>query len=112
MFKELFEAKASLKDAMKIFKKEGEVHITIGKTDTWANIDSIEDGIGYGIDQFDKDIEIDFKKDKFQIVESSQELKTAIMAYAKELDKLSLSDDEWDKRYATELKRLRTKHKK
>ena len=70
-FKELFESKSSLKDALKELKKNGEVHITMGKTDTWANIDDIQDGIGYGIDQFDKDIEIDFKKDSFQIVEDS-----------------------------------------
>ena len=72
MFKELFEAKASLKDAQKELKKNGEVHITMGKTDTWANIDDIIDGIGYGFDQFDNDIEINFKKDNFTIVESNR----------------------------------------
>jgi len=68
MFKELFES-SKLKDVMKVYKKNGEVHITMGKTDTWANIDDIEGDIGYGIDQFDKDIKINFKKDSFTIVE-------------------------------------------
>ncbi len=63
------ESKNSMKTAEKILKKYGEVHITITSTDTWANIDDIIDGIGYGIDQFDNDIEIDLSKDKYQIVE-------------------------------------------
>ena len=60
----------SLKDAEKELKKKGEVHIILRSTDTWANIDDIQDGIGYGIDQFDNDIEINLVKDKYQIVEN------------------------------------------
>jgi len=68
-FKEIFEAKSSLKDAIKELKKNGEVHIIIGKYDKWAHISDIEDGMGYGIDQYDKDIEINFKKEQFTIVD-------------------------------------------
>jgi len=72
MFKELFEGKSTLKDAMKVYKKKGEVNIIMGSTDTWGNISDIEDGIGYGINQFDDDFEIDLKKDSFEIVEGEK----------------------------------------
>ena len=71
MFKEIFiESQSDLKDALKEIKKNGEVHIIMGDTDIWGNISDIENGIGYGLDQFDNDFEINLKKDRFEIVES------------------------------------------
>jgi len=51
-----------------MLQKNGHIEITYGGTDTWASIDTIEDGYGYGLDQFDKDIEIDLDNDDYLLV--------------------------------------------
>ncbi len=42
-----------------------------------------------------------------EIVEARTELEKQMTEYVKKLDKLNLSMDEWDRRYAAELERLR-----
>jgi len=65
MFKELFESQ--LKDVKAIFKKKGQVDI-INDKDLWITIDDIEGDIGLGMDQFENDVEINLKKDNYDLV--------------------------------------------
>ena len=65
MFKELFESQ--LKDVKAIFKKKGQVDI-INDKDLWITIDDIEGDIGLGMDQFENDVEINLKKDSYDLV--------------------------------------------
>ena len=58
---------STVKKMIKLLKKKGQIEIVIGDTDTWAVIDDIEDGIGYGINQFDDDFEIDLDKDNYTV---------------------------------------------
>ncbi len=72
-FKNLFEAKSrkpknSLKNLEKILKKDGVLEI-IDSRDLWVAIDDIVDGIGYGTDQFDNDVEINFSKDAYRLAD-------------------------------------------
>ncbi len=67
-FKELFEAKNSIKNLEKMLKKDGQIEI-IDDRKLWVIIDDIVDGIGYGLDQFDNDVEIDFSKDTYRLVD-------------------------------------------
>ncbi len=68
-FKDIIEAKNS-KDAIrnleKILKKDGQIEI-IDDRKLWVLIDDIVDGIGYGLDQFDNDIEIDLARDDYRL---------------------------------------------
>lgn len=68
MFKELFtEGKhVSVKELQKLLKKNGSVAVIDGN-DIWVNIESIEDGIAHGINQFDDDQKIDLKKEKLTL---------------------------------------------
>ena len=58
---------STVKKMIKLLKKKGQIEIVMGDTDTWATIDDIDDGVGYGIDQFDDDIEIDLDKDNYTV---------------------------------------------
>ncbi len=52
---------STVKKMKKLLKKNGQINIIMGDTDTWASIDDIDDGVGFGMDQFDNDIEIDLE---------------------------------------------------
>ena len=58
---------STVKKMKKLLKKNGQINIVMGDTDTWASIDSIDDGFGYGMDQFDKDIEIDLDGGNYSV---------------------------------------------
>ena len=66
-FKDLIEvSKVKIKDLQKIIKKDGQVMI-ITQDDIVVAIDDIDGDMGYGLDQFDNDVEINLKKDKFRL---------------------------------------------
>ena len=73
MFKELFEKQKTIsaKELTNLVKK-GDVPVIIQGQDIWVNIDSVEDGIAYGIDQFDDDREIDLSKETVRLAEKSE----------------------------------------
>ncbi|MCD6435382.1 MAG: hypothetical protein J7L15_03260 [Clostridiales bacterium] len=75
-FRELFETKKAkkeltAKELQKLIKKNGDTPVIILGQDIWVNIETVEDGYAYGIDQFDDDREIDLSKETLQLAESS-----------------------------------------
>ena len=57
----------SQKDLEKRLKKYGDVPVIAEEQDVWINIERVEDGIAYGIDQFDDDREIDLSTEKISL---------------------------------------------
>lgn len=60
-------SKTSIRTLKKILKDKGQIEIIMGATDTWAMIDDIDGDYGYGMDQFDKDIEINLKTGDYKV---------------------------------------------
>jgi hypothetical protein len=77
-FKELFESQPTVKELKKILKKEGQVDVILLGTDIWVAVDEIDGDMAYGIDQFDKDVEINLKKEKVKLAEASIAGKMAV----------------------------------
>jgi len=95
MFKELFIETAkgsSIKDLQKVIKKDGQVMVITGSKDLMVVIDSIEDGTAYGLDQFDKDVEIDLNKEKVTISEDRMSVSKATHINSKKFNIIYVLD--------------------
>ena len=93
MFRELFEKQKSIKELKKLLKRDGYIAIIMGETDTWGSIGEIDGDIGYGIDQYDDDFEInlktgDYTLDSTQVSEAKGKLELGDIVKYKETGKL------------------------
>ncbi len=72
MFKEFLKesSNTSIKELKKRLKKDGYVMI-INSDDIVISVDEIDGDTAYGMDQWDNDVEIDLKKDKYSIDEKN-----------------------------------------
>lgn len=62
--------KVGEKELAKLVKQNGDVPVIILGQDIWVNIEQVEDGYAYGIDQFDDDREIDLSKETLELAEA------------------------------------------